>query len=71
MSEKKYYDQNSNEIKINDSVIVDDPKDDDSCTWEHSFIGSVKAFKDDHVVVVDQEDNCFDVEAFYLSLDLD
>jgi regulation of enolase protein 1 (concanavalin A-like superfamily) len=55
-------------FKINDAVIVRSPREEDF--WQHAFQGRVKEIKEDGLyVIVDQEDDCWDVDEYMLSLD--
>ena len=57
-------DINNKEIKIGQSVVMPDPIYDSpySDIHNHSFVGTVKAFHDEYVTVVDDDEDCFDVE---------
>jgi len=61
-------DKDGHLLNIGDGVCVDDPTESD--IWEHSFYGSIKAFKDENTaIVVDGDDDCFDVDVTSLTYD--
>lgn len=45
-------------LNKNQSVIVDDPRENDS--WSHSFVGTIIQIKKDTYVVEDQDGDCFE-----------
>jgi hypothetical protein len=55
------------DFEIGDEVIVDDPRPND--LWNHSFSGTVKAFRYGCIVVEDQDGDCWDVDHWQLKLE--
>jgi hypothetical protein len=65
-------DNDEDKFNIGDSVIVPNPLHEDP--WDHSFTGTIKAFKEDtdgtHLATVeDQEGDCWDIEVSRLKMD--
>lgn len=57
-----YLDKRGIEIARNTSVLVPDPNDTD--LHNHQFVGTVKGFRTDNLVTVEDGDgDCFDIEA--------
>jgi len=55
------------QLKLGSSVCVPSPEPND--LWEHEFTGTVKDIKPHGIItVVDQDDDCWDVEADRLTI---
>lgn len=61
MEGKRYNDKNGVKILKGHAVWVPDPEGDNDL-WDYAFAGNVHSFRDDYVVVVDQDDDHWDVE---------
>lgn len=56
-------------INIGDSVIVEDPSDEDDM-WNNEFVGQIVGFRNDDLIMVEDGDgDVFDVENYKLHLD--
>jgi len=61
-----FVDSESNELMEGMSVDVPEPTDDDM--WNNAFTGTVHAFENEYVIVVDQEENYYHVEPNRLTI---
>ena len=56
----------ADDYDIGCSVIVPDPNDTD--IHNHSFVGTIKDFRDDNAVIEDMDGYCFEIETNRLTL---
>lgn len=62
-----YLDSKGKLVKDGDSVVVPDPNDSD--IHQHSFDGIVTEFRNGNAIVVDMDDNSFEIEPHRLNPD--
>lgn len=60
-------DKNGNTIEEGDTVIVPEPNETDN--HNHSFVGRVHSFRGDNVIVIDSEDDGFEIEPERLEIE--
>ena len=62
----KHFDKNGKVLKVNDSVLMPEPNENDF--YSHEFVGTIVDLDDNYAIVRDDEENCVSIESDRLEL---